>query len=347
MSKWRLIARAADGSMRDGLSLLDQAIVYGNDVVGTETVSQMLGTVAQQPVEDLLRSLADNNAQEALNTIREMAQLSPNFADILQQILQVLHRLALIQLVPSSAENEDDAEMLRTLSPLFSAEELQLYYQIALMGQKDLSLSPDPRTGFEMIMLRMLAFNPQHSVAKQRNGVAPAMVQKPGPGLVQSKIAEPNAVGSAIAETESVATAGVVAQSIEPGTALPWHDMVIAMNLQGLTRELANNCVLEAVDDRECRLILDPKQSQIRRPRTEEKLQTAVQKYYAKPLKLVIKTEMVASDTPAVKIQKDKLNRQQEAVNAIDNDENIQALKTNFDARVIPGSIEPVENNND
>lgn len=160
----RLIARAADGSMRDGLSLLDQAIVYGNDVVNTETVSQMLGTIAQQPVEDLLRSLADNNAEDVLNVIKEMAQLSPDFADVLQQILQVLHRLALIQLVPSSVENEGDAEMLQALSPLFSAEELQLYYQIALMGQKDLGLSPDPKTGFEMLMLRMLAFNPQGSV---------------------------------------------------------------------------------------------------------------------------------------------------------------------------------------
>ncbi|NOR81444.1 MAG: DNA polymerase III subunit gamma/tau [Methyloprofundus sp.] len=341
----RLIARAADGSMRDGLSLLDQAIVYGNDVVSTETVNQMLGTIAQQPVEDLLRSLADNNAQETLNTIREIAQLSPDFADILQQILQVLHRLALIQLVPSSAENEDDAEMLHALSPLFSAEELQLYYQIALMGQKDLSLSPDPRTGFEMIMLRMLAFNPQSSVATQQTAFAPAVTQKPGSGLVQNKVIKPKAVVPAIAEP--VATAGIVAQTLESKAGLPWHDMVITMNLQGLTRELANNCVLESVDDQECRLILDPKQAQIRSPRSEEKLQSAVQKYYGKPLKLVIKTELVASDTPAVKIQKDKLNRQQEAVNAIDNDENIQALKTNFDARVIPGSIEPVENNND
>lgn len=136
-------------------------------------------------------------------------------------------------------------------------------------------------------------------------------------------------------------------QPTEPQGSLPWHDMVMAMNLQGLTRELANNCILESVDEQECRLILDPKQAQIKSPRSVEKLQTAVQQYYARSLKLVIKTESVASDTPAVKIQKDKLNRQQEAVDAIENDENVQALKTNFDARVVPGSVEPVENNND
>lgn len=341
----RLIARAADGSMRDGLSLLDQAIVYGNDVVGTETVSQMLGTIAQQPVEDLLRSLADNNALDVLNIIKEIAQLSPDFSDVLQQILQVLHRLALVQLVPSSADNEDDVEMLRTLSPLFSAEELQLYYQIALMGQKDMSLSSDPRTGFEMLMLRMLAFNPQGSVAAvvKKTSVA---IPKPHSSVVQSTVIKPKVAVQAM--VDPVVTVPVVAAApTEPQGALPWHDMVIQMNVQGLTRELANNCIFDSVDEQECRLILDPRQAQIRGSRSEEKLQAAVQKYYARPLKLVIKTETVASDTPAVKIQKDKLNRQQEAVDAIENDKNVQALKTNFDARVVPGSIEPVENNND
>ncbi len=341
----RLIARAADGSMRDGLSLLDQAIVYGNDVVSAETVSQMLGTIAQQPVEDLLRNLADNNALGVLNIIKEMAQLSPDFAEVLQQILQVLHRLALVQHVPSIVDNEDDADMLLVLSPLFSSEELQLYYQIALMGQKDLSLSPDPKTGFEMIILRMLAFNPQHSVATVAPQTSPAMISKPPQAKVQKTAVKPQAVAPTI--STPVSSLNTVNQTAEIQGSVPWHDMVIAMNLLGLTRELANNCVLESADDKECRLILDSKQAQIRSLRSEEKLQLALQKFYGKPLKLVIKTESVASDTPAVKIQKDKLSRQQEAVNAIENDENIQALKTNFDARVIPGSIEPVENNND
>ena len=341
----RLIARAADGSMRDGLSLLDQAIVFGNDSVSTETVSQMLGTIAQQPVEDLLRSLADKNAQDVLKIIKEMAQLSPDFSDVLQQILQVLHRLALVQLVPAVAETEDDAEMLRELSPLFSAEELQLYYQIALMGQKDLQLAPEPKAGFEMIMLRMLAFSPQKSDVAQHARVSPAVLpsvtQSPQPVIEKrpiNKVAE-QAISEPVVKTDDAFT------TAPAGDEQAWHDMVDAMKLTGLTRELANNCILESVDEQQCQLILDPRQAQIKSSRSEEKLQAALQKYYAKPLKLVIKTETVASDTPAVKNHKAKLNRQQEAVDAIDNDENIQALKANFDARVIPGSIEPVENN--
>jgi DNA polymerase-3 subunit gamma/tau len=344
----RLIARAADGSMRDGLSLLDQAIVFGNDVVSTETVSQMLGTIAQQPVEDILRCLAEKDAQKLLQTIQTIAELSPDFSDVLQQILQVLHRLALVQLVPAVAETEDDAEMLHELSPLFSAEELQLYYQIALMGQKDLSLAPEPRAGFEMIMLRMLAFNPQSGSTKVQvpARVASVEIKKPKPqaraSLAPDRVAEPQA--SSLAVSEPVSAPVAESQAIESGASLPWYDMVIAMNLQSLTRELANNCIFEAIDEHECRLILAPKHAHMSGSRAEEKLQLALQKYYGKALRLVIKREAIATDTPAIKIQQEKLNRQQDAVNSIENDENIQALKTNFDARVIPGSIEPVEN---
>lgn len=342
VSALRLLARAADGSMRDGLSLLDQAIVYGNDVVHTATVSHMLGTIAQQPVEDLLRSLAENNAASVLHKVKEMAELTPDFASILQQMLYFLHRLALVQQVPAIAEADDDADILRELSPLFSAEKLQLYYQIALMGQKDLSLSPDPKSGFEMILLRMLAFSPQKTSANVQK-IAPTIAQKSRSAMVSPTEVRAMPTDSKIANKEAPVTANV--QLTEVGEELSWHEIVATMSIVGLTRELANNCILEGVDEQQCRLILDPKQAQIRSPRSEEKLQAAVQAYYKRPLKLVIKTEAVVADTPAVQIQKDKINRQQDAVDAIDNDENIQALKANFDARIIPGSIEPVQNN--
>jgi len=346
-SALRLLARAADGSMRDGLSLLDQAIVYGNDVVSTETVSHMLGTIAQQPVEDLLRSLAENNAAGVLHKVNEMAELTPDFASILQQLLHVLHRLALVQLVPAVAESDDDTDILRELSPLFSAEELQLYYQIALMGQKDLSLSPDPKSGFEMVLLRMLAFNPQKNSAGVQTAT-PTLAQKSRPAMLQVPVVRPEAVTGEAVNLQSKPATPLAAdvQTMVPRDQQSWHEIVATMKVVGLTRELANNCILEGVDEQQCRLILDPRQAQIRSPRSEEKLQAAVQIYYGRPLKLVIKTEAVVADTPAVQIQKDKINRQQEAVDAIDNDENIQALKANFDARVIPGSVEPVQNNN-
>jgi len=343
MQALKLIARAADGSMRDGLSLLDQAIVYGSDSVNTDTVASMLGTIAQQPVENLLHCLAEKDAEKVLSTINEMAELTPDFSDILQQVLHILHQLALIQVVPTAIQS-DDAEILTELSTLFAAEELQLYYQIALLGQKDLTLSPDPKSGFEMVLLRMLAFTPQ----KNRAG---RVVQMP---QVQKKVARvPNPLKAISISEATPAIAKSISTIVEPiapplnalNDNAQWSNIVQAMNLQGLTRELANNCLLLSVDDTTCQLILDSTQASIRSSRSEEKLQSALQKYYAKPLKLVITTEALSDDTPAVKIQKEKLSRQQEAVSDIENDLNIQALKTNFDARAIPGSIEPVQNN--
>ncbi len=329
MQALKLLARAADGSMRDGLSLLDQAIVYGSDSINTEAVASMLGTIAQQPVENLLHCLAEKDAKQVLNAINEMAELTPDFSDILQQILYILHQLALIQVVPTAIQS-DDTGVLTELSTLFAAEELQLYYQIALLGQKDLALSLDPKTGFEMVLLRMLAFTPQ----KNESGNATQLPQ------VQKKVIKPPAPnplksGSTISTPLNASNENDV----------QWSDIIQAMNLQGLTRELANNCLLLSVDETTCQLILDTTKASIRSSRSEEKLQTALQKYYAKPLKLVIKTDILSNDTPAVQIQKEKLNRQQEAINDIENDPNIQALKTNFDARVIPGSVEPIQNN--
>ena len=325
----KLLARSADGSMRDGLSLLDQAIVFGDGDVNSDVVNNMLGTMAQQPIEQLLKSLADQNAEAVLQQVQDIAELSPDFLKLLQQMIEMLHQLSLVKMVPNFS-GADDKELLAELSALFSAEELQLYYQIALLGQKDLNLAPNPKSGFEMLMLRMLTFTPVKK-GVEKIGVIPSR-QAIKPQLQPAK--PKNVIPAAFVAKTSV-------KPVQQTSEHEWSDIVQALNLSGLTRELANNCILESVDDKTCQLILDPKQ--VRTPRQEEKLEAALQNYFSKPIKLVIKAEKVSMDTPAVKIQQAKINRQQEAVEAIDASENIQALKANFDARIIPGSVEPVE----
>jgi len=327
----RLLSKSADGSMRDGLSLLDQAIVYGNGEVGFDIVSQMLGTVAQQPLEKLLQGLAANNAAEVLNEVQVIAELSPNFSVLLEQLLDVLHQLAIIQVLPDRVHSLESPELLNELSALFSAEELQLYYQIALLGQKDLLLASNPKSGFEMLMLRMLAFKPlsQLNIESKPESNTRPVKQSPPPISIPHNI-------------PSTVPVAAVVPSIKNHHEEEWSDIVKAMNLSGLTRELAHNCILESVNETVCQLILDPRQ--VRTPRLEEKLQSAVQKYYGKPLKLLLRSEAMTAETPAVKIQQERLNRQQEAVQAIEGDSNVQALKTNFDARIISGSIEPILN---
>ncbi len=330
----RLIARAADGSMRDGLSLLDQAIVYCNGSVLIDGVREMLGTIAQHPVDNMLRALAQQDAPKILELIHEIADMAPDYGDLLRQLLQILHRMALAQIVPAAVEHEENTDTIRELAALFSAEDIQLYYQIGLLGQRDLDLAPDPRGGFEMIMLRMLAFRPASSnPGPIAEPAAQPLKQEPSPSLPEQQV-----------KPLPVAEQRMPDEQAPSETGSNWSAMIQAMNLGGLTRELANNCILEKIDDTGCLLLLDAGHKQLNSSRTEQKLQQALQNYFGRPLKLKIETTKLTDSTvtPATLMNQQRAEQQKAAESAIDNDENIQALKDQFDARVIPGTIEPV-----
>jgi len=343
----KLLARAADGSMRDGLSLLDQAIVFGNGKVTSDAVSNMLGTVAQQPVEDILTALAAGDASTMLDKINEIANLTPDFADVLQQMLQVFYRIALVQQIPSAIAQDFDAEMITALAAKLLPEDVQLYYQIGLLGQKDLALAPDPRIGFEMVMLRMLTFRPAAATASPIN-LAPNQQAITKTQPIQQKSIQPIAASEPVAAVSPIVpVAHHQSSDIRPvqtarlqSTGNDWASIIAAMGITARTLELANNCALESIDDNTCTLILDP--AYMRTTRSEEALKKALEAYQGKPLKLIFKANKPTVDTPAVQLVKQREDRQQAAVDAIASDENIQTLKEHFDARVMPGSIEPV-----
>ena len=323
----KLLARAADGSLRDGLSLLDQAIVYGNGQVMTSDVHAMLGTVAQQPVDALLQALAQADAPAIFSKISEIADLTPDFSDVLQQILQALHRVALFQQVPTAIDPEFDGEMIAMLATQFSPEDVQLFYQISLIGQRDLDLAPDPRSGFEMVMLRMLTFKPVAQLTQTMSISADSVHVTPPPKLIT-----PSAPAITPVDLEHKV-------SNDDAT---WMNMIAAMKLESITKQLAHHCILEQIDDKTCTLLLDAQQQSLLTPMRQEKLQKALQAYRKAPLKLVINAEKSVSDTPAEQLNKAREDRQQAAVDAINSDIHIQALKEQFDARILPGTIEPI-----
>ncbi|GGY82600.1 DNA polymerase III subunit gamma/tau [Marinobacter zhanjiangensis] len=157
---WQL-ARAADGSMRDALSLTDQAIAFGNQKLGASDVSSMLGTIDQRDIEKLVDALVDHNGPELLTEIDRISDFAPDFSAILADLLSLFHRITTEQVVPGSADNAmGDAHRVQELARQLSAEDAQLFYQAALVGRKDLEITPDARMGFEMTLLRMLAFRP-------------------------------------------------------------------------------------------------------------------------------------------------------------------------------------------
>ncbi len=326
----KLLARAADGSLRDGLSLLDQAIAFGNGEVGLDIVADMLGTVAQQPVDEILVALANNDAAELLQKISVIADLTPDFSEILQQILRVLHRTALQQAVPSFNDKQIDSGVVNQLAKRLLAEDVQLFYQIGLVGQRDLELAPDPRGGFEMVMLRMLTFKPEG--LGKKSSLLPA-IENTAKVLAVEKAVEP------------VVTADYQVKKTAYSSGSEWAEMVVAMKVGGMTRELANNCVMESIDDSACYLVLTPGHSQLVSSRAQDKLQQALQQHRGSAIKLHIKAEETASATPAQQIVQKRENKQQSAVDSINADEGVQALKDSFGARVMPGTIESLSEN--
>jgi DNA polymerase-3 subunit gamma/tau len=156
-----LLARAADGSMRDALSLTDQAIAFGNQQLTASDVSSMLGTINQRDIESLVGTLVARDGPALLMEIRRIADFAPDYGVILADLLSLFHRVTMEQVVPGSADNAlGDARQIQALANKLSAEDAQLFYQVALMGRKDLAITPDARMGFEMTLLRMLAFRP-------------------------------------------------------------------------------------------------------------------------------------------------------------------------------------------
>ncbi|KXS53714.1 DNA polymerase III subunit gamma/tau [Marinobacter persicus] len=156
-----LLARAADGSMRDALSLTDQAIAFGDEKLSASDVSNMLGTIDQRDIERIVNALVERDGPGLLTEIGRIAEFAPDYGVILSDMLSLFHRVTMEQVVPGSADNAmGDAAQVQALARKLSAEDAQLFYQTALIGRKDLAVTPDARMGFEMTLLRMLAFRP-------------------------------------------------------------------------------------------------------------------------------------------------------------------------------------------
>ncbi len=206
-----LLGRAADGSMRDAMSLTDQAIAFGEGKVLAGDVRAMLGTLDHGQVFDLLHALIEGDAKAMLEAVRHLAEQGPDWNGVLSEILNVLHRVAIAQALPDGVDNgHGDRDRVLALAQALPAEDVQFYYQMGLIGRRDLPLAPDPRGGFEMVLLRMLAFRPADT------GSAPSQPLKPV-GISQATVDSAQAVAGTTPVAPAVAApAAVVAQPVVP-----------------------------------------------------------------------------------------------------------------------------------
>jgi DNA polymerase III subunit gamma/tau len=346
----KLLARAAAGSMRDALSLTDQAIAYGGGLVETAAVDAMLGTVRRDYLYDLLDALAAQDGKAVLDQVRQLAERGISLDAALQDMGHVLTQLALLQQAPTAVETAGaDFPRMQSLAGQLDAETLQLYYQIALNGRRDLPYAPDELSGFSMTLLRMLAFTP---------GPAPASVQRPAPVAAERPlpVEPPAASGRQSAEAAAPAaerivvqaapaaleTAPLVASEPAPSGSWDWLQIVAALRLGGMAKMLADHCELVSHLGNQVVLRVGEAHKHLLDRAYQDKLIGALRERHGADLQVRFEIGAAAEQTPQQVRTRVREARQAEAVAAIESDPFVRELVENFDATVIESTIQPL-----
>jgi DNA polymerase III subunit gamma/tau len=320
-----LIARAAQGSLRDSLSLLDQAIAHGGGKVDEASTRAMLGAVDQRHLFDILEALARGDGAAMIAKADDMAARSLSFEAALVDLSTLLHRLALVQRIPGVAADDPDHELLLVLSRQFGADELQLYYQIAVQGRADMGLAPDEYAGFTMTLLRMLAFAP---------GAATGAVGTARPSA--------SASASNVSAAVRAETAAPSRQTAALDTQASWETIVGELGLIGMTGQLARNCAMTKITTQEIELSLPKGQERLLEGAHQGKLKAALHARFGEALRVTFTVAAGDIATPAAAEKREKDARQAQAENAIENDPFVKELKESFGGKLKDNSVQPL-----
>jgi len=363
------LARAADGSMRDALSLLDQAIAFSNGKVDDADVRLMLGSIEQHYVYDLLDALAENNGQLLIQRVQELAQQAPDYSALLAEIITCLHYLALLKQIPDAYEyTMGDEERLLKLQSMLSAEDIQLYYQIGLNGRRDLPLAPDQRNGLEMVLLRMLAFRPDDGTTKNTlNKTNASQATAPSSAEVKTyekskpveaqRVEEPPASATAVPIAPELSAAEPTAKA-EPVAATTkslnkinlselclsnWHEVISSLNAVGILKQLGEHSAFVRVENTTLYLAVAPSHAAMLTSEREQQLQEKLSDYFSVKIKVSIETAQTETETPAARSSRQQQERQSEAENSIVNDDNVKNIMDAFNAHVDIESVQPID----
>ena len=358
-SALNLIARSAAGSMRDALSLLDQAIAHGAGKVEEAQVREMLGTVDLDYLFLILDALLADDVAGMLQVAQNMATRSLSFDEALQELAGLFTRLQIAQLAPHAVADDlpERARVLRMAEQL-DPEFVQLAYQIAVHGRKELPLAPDDEAGFVMTLLRLYvfrpvatldknAFRPQVAVVEERKETSPPVLQ-PQPVkrssastllLSEGAIRESEAASLALKSPVTIPT--VRLDKSDPASD-SWPDILAGLKLGGMARELSQYCELRRVDETQVILCLSSKHRHLLMKPAQDKLQQALSEHFGRSIQLVIDQADVVGETPAAAAQIRRRERQDRAVAAVEQDEFVREVIDLFDATLIESSIKPI-----
>ena len=331
----RHLAKAAAGSMRDALSLLDQAIAHGAGAIEEEKVRDMLGTVGDDYLFALLDALSARDVAALIAIADQMEVRSLNFDSAMQELAVLFHRIALLQFAAEAIGDSAERERLQPYSALFDAEFLQLCYQITIHGRDDLALAPDEYAGFTMALLRLVAFHPVTAASKPAALPATPAATTSRPAPTAATPAPAKAVASA-PPTKAPAPAPAAPAAID------WHDIVAALPLSGMVRALAQHCELAEVNATQVTLRLPPAHKHLQGKAQQDKLQTELQAYYGRPVRLNIDIAAASSVTPAEKAKSVQRERQDQAIASIEGDSFVREVVEMFDATIDESTIKPI-----
>jgi DNA polymerase-3 subunit gamma/tau len=322
-----LLARAAEGSMRDGLSLMDQLIAFAGGSLNETDTRTMLGTIDRGHVTRILDALASQDGPGLLAHVKELDRDAPDYDRALMELAAFLQRIAIVQIVPEAAaqDEEFDGEALTRLARTVSPEDVQLYYQIALGGRRDMAMAPEPRIGFEMSLLRMLAFRPETA----HSSAAPSA---PGAGR------PPAAPPVASAAPAAAARAGHIPTTIDAGN---WTAVVEAANLSGMVRQIALNCVPASFDGGLLRLSFDESAAHQRSRQMDDKLAQSLSAYLGRDIRIAFESADTALVTPARRRAMAEQDKTSRATAAFEEDSAVKSLRQRFGAEVDPASVKP------
>ncbi len=347
------LAHAADGSLRDALSLLDQAIAYGEGAVRDQEVGQMLGSVSTQSLIALMSALIEGDATELMQQVAQLAELAPDYDHIFAAMITLLHDLAMAQMLPDALSLRGlDVQALSPIASRASPEELQLFYEIALRARRDLPLVPEPRYALEMALLRMLAFKPADAATPPRSIKAPSTPIGSGSATREST-AKPPIPNDPEATTQPERGALAAAKNVTETTAVktapdhdqtadPWESILDQLAVTGMTKMFASHCILMEHTQNVLTLGLSARHEGLQNATVTRKLEKALQTFFDNTdLKLRVELQAAEPDSPAARQKRAAEERQLAAEAAIASDPIVDALKTEFGAEIIPGSIKP------
>jgi DNA polymerase III subunit gamma/tau len=310
----------------------------------------MLGTIERGHIYAIVRALAAQDGAALLAQVAALAEQAPDFSAVLAELLSLLQRIAVAQAVPDAVDDSyGDRDTVLELAQQLGAEDVQLYYQIALIGRRDLPYASDPRGGLEMVLLRMLAFRPDTAEGQTAAPVACRRGRRLAPAAPGARpaAAAKAAVQAAVKPAAPVEHAEAPAPAAAPVRAAApagdWPALIEAMNLRGMVRQLAENCTLAEQANSSCICAWIPAHAHLHSAALEKKLAEAVNTQFGRPMKLRIDVEAAGEETPAQRQTRLTRERQQAAERAIAEDDNIRNLEETFGAQVQRDTVRPLE----